>query len=244
MIISQPRYLPAINYINRLAKADKFVLLDTVQRQARGWENRNKLLVNGIPKWVSIPIDSSSRALIVDTEVKRNDWVEEHRKTVKDYYRNADHFNPDYVDLFYDRLKQPMDREDFKFTHVMMASFDAIRKIFGFESNIVLASELDPDRENWTKGPAELRRIAKEANSDLYISGPNGKDYGIEEVFEEWDMDIAYHNFRHPQYEQEGTEEFIPYMGFFDMLFNAGLEKTKRTIFNNLEIEEIQWKKE
>jgi hypothetical protein len=55
IVISQPRYLPTLNYLIRLYFSDCFVLLDNVQRQARGYENRNKLLMPSA-KWLSISI--------------------------------------------------------------------------------------------------------------------------------------------------------------------------------------------
>ena len=42
--ISQPRYLPAINYLDRIVRADVFVLLDTCQHQPRAFEHRNRVL--------------------------------------------------------------------------------------------------------------------------------------------------------------------------------------------------------
>lgn len=59
LVISQPRYLPVISYLQRLYFADIFVFLDNVQRQPRGVENRNKIIVNGKEKWLSIPVKSS-----------------------------------------------------------------------------------------------------------------------------------------------------------------------------------------
>ena len=62
-VISQPRYLPALNYLQRLYFADIFVIFDVVQREVRGFENRNKLLLPK-PKWLTIPVSSSGREKI------------------------------------------------------------------------------------------------------------------------------------------------------------------------------------
>lgn len=235
VIISQPRYLPALNYINRLATADKFVLLDTVQRQARGWENRNKLMCDGNPKWVSIPIDSSSRAIIVDTQVKGVDWIESHKNIVINYYRSAPFFEKDIVHAYYAGFEETLKATNFSFTELINQSIRNLGDILSFQKNVSVASTLDENRENWLTGPEELLRIADLIDATTYVSGPNAKDYGIEEVFRE--IGVKYHQFQHPEYNQE-TDDFIEYMGFFDAIFNAGVDKVTEWVNEELNLVE------
>jgi hypothetical protein len=233
--ISQPRYLPALVYLNRLARCDKFVLLDTVQRQSRGWENRNKLLCGDHPKWLTIPIASSSRSLIYDAKVSNFEWVEQHKATIKDYYSNAPYFEPSYVDQYFKGVIPTLEEKRFSFTEVIIKTLLNLSDILDLGVNLVKASELDKDRNNWTKGPSELLRIAKKINADHYISGPNGKEYGVKEIFEGENIMVGFHYFSHPEYDQN-LEKFIPNLGFFDSLFFAGLESTRKWIKNDLKL--------
>lgn len=233
VIISQPRYLPALNYINRLANADKFVFLDTVQRQARGWENRNKLLCNGKPKWVSMPIDSSSRATIADTQVKGVDWIEPHKNIIINYYREAPFFDEDLVHAYYSGFKETLETSNFSFTQLIKQSITNLEHILGFSKNLFIASELDENKESWLTGPEELLRIAGMVEATTYISGPNAKEYGIEEVFQ--GIDVKYHHYDHPEYNQE-TDHFIEYMGFFDAVFNAGADRVSEWVNQELNV--------
>ncbi|HKK62772.1 MAG TPA: WbqC family protein [Bacteroidales bacterium] len=231
IIVSQPRYLPALNYINRLANADTFVLLDTVQRQARGWENRNKLLCNGSAKWLTIPIESSSRALIYDTNIKGSSWIEDHKNTVRNYYINAPYFDESIIELYYSGFEELLDSGDSSFTAIIEKSIQNLESIFSFECSLIRASSLNSNRDDWTKGPEELKRIAKLAGASAYISGPNAKEYGIEDVFKE--IDVRYHDYNHPVYDQK-QEKFIDYLGFFDAVFYAGVEKVSGWVNNEL----------
>jgi len=56
--IHQPNFLPWLGYFDKLARADTFVLLDSVQFPKRNgtWMNRVKLLVGGEPGWITVPI--------------------------------------------------------------------------------------------------------------------------------------------------------------------------------------------
>lgn len=235
IIISQPRYLPALNYINRLAKADKFVLLDTVQRQSRGWENRNKLLCNGKAKWLTIPIKSSSRALIYHTRINGSDWIENHKNTVRNYYREAPYFDESIIQTYYSGLKEILKKEDYLFTAAIEQTIMNLESIFDFECSLIKASSLHSNEDDWQTGPEELERIAKLADASTYISGPNAKEYGIEDVFT--DIDVKYHDYNHPVYNQQ-SKEFIEYLGFFDAVFNNGVDIVSEWIQEHLKVRE------
>src|SRR6056297_2832612 len=155
VIISQPRYLPAINYVNRLAQAENFILLDTVQRQSRGWENRNRLLCQGQPKWITIPISSSSRALICDTFAKDGDWIYKHESAIKQYYKSAPFFDERLLSRYFDPIHNSVKNNDLNFSKLIRASIDGLEDIFEFRSHVVSASDLDCNRANWERGPEE-----------------------------------------------------------------------------------------
>ena len=42
--IHQPEHLPWLGLLNKIAKADKFVILDSVQFEKNYFQNRNKIL--------------------------------------------------------------------------------------------------------------------------------------------------------------------------------------------------------
>jgi hypothetical protein len=57
--IHQPNFLPWLGFFDKLARADVFVLLNSVQfpRTSKGtWINRVKLLVGGEARWATVPI--------------------------------------------------------------------------------------------------------------------------------------------------------------------------------------------
>ncbi|MBI3637246.1 MAG: WbqC family protein, partial [Candidatus Rokubacteria bacterium] len=41
--IHQPHYLPWLGYLAKWAAADVFIVLDTVQYEKNGWQNRNRI---------------------------------------------------------------------------------------------------------------------------------------------------------------------------------------------------------
>ncbi len=217
VVISQPRYLPALNYLQRLHFADKFVLLDIVQRQSRGWENRNQLLLPN-PTWLTIPISSSSRALIKDTQVAGSEWMDYHKARIRQHYRKAPFFNADILDLIYKETNNST-----SFTSITRQMLTNTCDLLGFTPKLIHGSDLSQDILNKLDGPSKLAGICKLIGADCYISGPNGKAYGIEEAFKTTGIDVYYHRFTHPVYHQLSSC-FSPYMGFIDALFMCGVE--------------------
>lgn len=239
LFISQPRYIPALNYLNRLNKADVFVLLDTVQRQPRGWENRNKLLVNGSEKWLTIPIESSSRDLIIDTVVSGKNWIDKHKEIVISYYNNHKYFDKNIVNEYYKFIDNTISKNgNLFFTDIIISSFQLFNELFNFNTKIIKASDLNSNRKDWLKGPEELVRIAKRCKTDYYISGPNGKEYGVSDEFEGSGIKVKFHQYQHPEYQQMGTAKFIPFLGFFDAMFSMKPSDFQEAIYKELILED------
>lgn len=217
IVISQPRYLPALNYIQRMAFADKFVILDVVQRQARGWENRNKLLLPN-PTWLTIPVASSSRALIMDSMIDGKDWVVEHKRKIQQNYEKAPFFSKRLLDDLY-----TLNNGSNNYATILVSLLENIYPLLSLRPNLVLASSLLHPPEYAEGGVSILRKISERICADCYVSGPNGKEYGVQEEFERTAIEVLFHEFKHPVYEQN-SETFIPYMGFFDALFYSGVD--------------------
>ena len=54
--IHQPGYLPGLSFFRKIVEADVFVFLDDSQYERRGWQNRNKIKVNGQSSWITVPV--------------------------------------------------------------------------------------------------------------------------------------------------------------------------------------------
>lgn len=217
VIISQPRYLPALNYLQRLYFADQFVILDIVQRQARGWENRNKLLLPE-PTWLTIPVSSPSRALIMDSKICGQQWITAHKDKIIQHYKNAPFFDDELLDQVY-----VLDETLTGYTDILLMLIRNACRLLSFEPRIVRASNLLCFEDCAVKGVKILRRICERIGADYYISGPNGREYGVIGEFSGSGVHLLFHDFTHPIYPQRNPP-FVPYMGFLDALFFCGID--------------------
>lgn len=229
VVVSQPRYLPAINYIQRLYYADIFVVLDNVQRQARGWENRNKILMDGVPKWLTIPISSSSRVDIKDANIADVSWIDTHKQALFNAYKNAPCFDYGLIDLYYKNVETCFCGKGASFRDVVVMTLNNCCSIFNFVPKLKLSSEI-PQRLDLI-GPKKIVEICHSLGANTYISGPNGISYGIVEAFDQIPTKVVFHEFTHPNYRQfNSINRFFPYMSFFDLVFNVGVDNASSIV--------------
>lgn len=223
MAISQPRYLPAVNYLQRIHHSELFVILDNVQRQGRGVENRNKIVMNGKEKLLTVPVASSSREIIRKTVIDGADWVALHRDHLHNAYKNHPFYKQEYVERYFGNIETVLKETGFSYCRCLLQLVQNACDLFGLRSNFKSASEFTNDEQ---AGPEKPLQICKAVGAGEYISGVNGKSYGIEETFKGSGIKILYHLFDFPSYPQYKNNVFVPWTCFFDLLFNLGFEKT------------------
>jgi hypothetical protein len=226
VVISQPRYIPIVSYIQRLYKADLFIALDDVQRQSRAFENRNKILLNGKPTWLTIPISSSSRALICDAKIANVDWIEEHRHQLVKAYAAHPYYEKRIIDMFYHNLDRLVTNLNFDYADVTLHLLQTACNLLGFEVEILKSSALMVEG----KGSDKIVNLCKKVEATDYICGHPAKAYGVETAFADTDIRIHYHDADTPPHTQYEGEKFVPWMGFYDILFNLGADNVKRLI--------------
>jgi len=220
--ISQPRYLPALNYLQRIACSDRFILLDDVQHQRRAFEHRNRLRTRQGSRWLSIPVDRAhgSRPPIDALTIKDIAWVDEHRKFVIASYRKAAHFDAGLVDLLYDNLKD-YDR----LVDVIEVQLHRTMAWLGLPAaaKIVRSSDLSIAE----RGSGQLARLTETVGGDTYISGPNGRSYIDGQHFAA--IRVVYHDFEFPRYQQHEAG-FVPWLAWLDYAFNMGRDATRDVV--------------
>lgn len=226
VVISQPRYLPALNFLQRLAFADLFIVFDTVQRESRGFENRNRLLL-AEPKWLTVPVSSPSRAIICDVKIAGARWIGEHARVIAAFYAKHPFYSERLLEELYSGLEENLTQNDYAFAPAMAHLLRNACRLVDVSPSLRMASDIHDPRAAQAQGPAKLLAICESIGADSYTSGPNGRTYGVSEVFAQSSVGLQYHDFVHPTYPQPNRTQFVPYMGFVDALFCAGVDWIK-----------------
>lgn len=228
-MISQPRYLPAVNYLQRIYNSEYFVVLDTVQHNKQDFEHRNKVAGDCKPHWLSLSLDRSqgSRIPIRSVKLQSSECLDVHRELLHRYYRNSDNYSPDIIDYLYSSFR---DLTLVSVTNTMLIRlFESIGLSYESKSRIILASSLQIE---YRKGPSYLADICKFIGGNQYVSGPNGRHY-IRDEFSTESITLLWHDFIFPEYKRSGLP-FIPWLAAIDILQHCGFEALRDIISKSI----------
>ncbi len=217
--IHQPQYIPWLGYMNKLANADIFVFLDTVQYKKNEWQNRNRIKTASGWQWMTVPVYYSYPEKIL--EIKIHDkvpWGKKHWKSLVTNYSRAPYFHT-YADFFHDTLSRKWELLTDLNIHITEFLADA----WGIKTKTVRASQLGIDHVDPT---TRLVAICKELGADKYLSGKHGLNYMNIKEFCHGGINLLYQEFHSQEYTQL-YEGFIPDLSSIDLLFNCGPEGRK-----------------
>ena len=227
--IHQPHFLPWLGYLHRMAQADVFVLLDSVQFERRNYQNRTMIRMNDQGHWLTVPVvQNSQKERIVEKLVdNRLDgtkwWSANHFATLRHAYRAAPFFG-----AYADEVKRLFDTKWERLVDINEAGLELLRKALGITTPLVRSSELAVEGAR-----AELIfNVCKAVGADTLVAGFGGsRGYLDIEGFARGGVNVTFHEFQHPEYPQPGNGPFLKGLSALDMLFNCG-PQSREWLFN------------
>jgi len=188
----QPNFLPWIGFFDKLAQADRFVLLDDVQfpRTSRGtYTNRVQLLVGEKPQWLTAPVLREGvqpiRAVRVDDA---QPWRRKALRTLEHSYARAAAFD-EVMPLARELLELDTDR-------IAELNEHAIRRLApGHAHKLVRQSDLGGGSG---AGTDLLISLVQAAGGDAYLSGDGAGGYQEEERYARAGLGLRLQGFTHP----------------------------------------------
>ena len=216
--ILQSNYLPWRGYFDIIAAVDEFLIFDEVQFTRRDWRNRNRIMVQGKPHWLTIAVRTKGQfdVPIDQVEVVDSSWAAKHWRTIANAYGKAEHFA-----LYRDALAQAYEQAarlvllsaiNELFLKLLMGFLDLPDRI-GHTTAIPRQAETPTDR---------LVEICRARGADIYLSGPAARAYIEPEKFERAGIDLRYADYSgYPAYDQKAAV-FEPGVSMLDALMRCG----------------------
>ena len=219
--IHQPNYLPWLGYLDRMAKADLFIVLDHVQFERRNYQNRTQILVEGEPRWLTVPVvQLSQKERIVDKRVDNSEggsrlWGPNHFKTLRYAYRKAPYF-----ERHAPRLREILEARWDKLVDLNMAALEFLREAFEIRTPLRRSSEMNAQGAR----SELLLNLCREAGPDAAFLGGMGGSRGYldRDAFARAGVGVQWQELDHPVYPQCGGGPFKPGLTALDLLFNVG----------------------
>ncbi|WP_236568020.1 MULTISPECIES: WbqC family protein [unclassified Nocardiopsis] len=219
--LHQPHYLPWLGLLDKIDRCDRFVILDNVQFERRGWQNRNYVLGGKKPVLLTVPVTQGSRGDRIRDKVVDNSqkWRSRHYKALAEHcYRKAPYWR-DYRE----EIAHLYEQEWESLTDLAVATTRMLMRAFGIDTPLMLASEIGefPGHKSEL-----LAQICAKAGATTMLSGDGARDYLEPETLRRYGIDVEWQEFRHPVYPQHSCDpaDFVPRLSAIDLLLNTGPE--------------------
>jgi WbqC-like protein family len=219
----QPTFLPWLGWWDKLVRADRLVLLDDVQFPKKGgtWMNRVRVLVNGEPAWLTVPIDRGYHGVRTVRETLIGDaspWRTKLASTIALNYKRAKYFD-DVFPVVEELLGVPTDRiAELNETGIRL--FAARLELDA--SKLVRQSQLHVEGA----GTDLLVNLCRALHADTYLSGDGAGGYLEPEKFAAAGLELREQRFTPPRHSQL-ADEYVPGLSIVDALMNCGWEATR-----------------
>lgn len=217
----QPHYMPWLGYLDKLAKADLFVLMDDLQFEAQNFQNRQRVKLADGPRWLTVPLAHGSQTdRICDKRIApassvRQAWRHRHWMTILTNYHRAPFFDDYAGDLYavYARDWATLLELDHHMLRLACKWLD-------IKTPIILSSQLALEGTQTDR----LIDMCKKLRARCYLTGSGAsQDYLDAERMARSGIGVVWQQFVHPVYGQRHPARgFASHLGFVDLVLNCG----------------------
>ena len=213
----QPYLFPYIGYFQLIGLVDTFVIHDDVQYIKGGWINRNRILVNGQPRYVTLPVRKDPASLAVNERVFAHSFESDKKKLlrrIEQAYRKAPHFETVFP-LLNECLAGPQRSVSAFVVNVLQACC----RFMKIETPFVLSSSMA--RFGEFKGQDRVLEINEFLGATHYINMIGGTELYDRDQFMRRGLKLSFLRLRPIAYRQFG-DEYVPNLSIIDvMMFNS-----------------------
>lgn len=214
--IHQLHYLPWLRYFEKIARADVFVVLDDIQYNKNGWQNRNKVKGSTGEVLLTVPVHAAFQARLDEVTVdNRHNWRKKHWRTIEQCYAKAPFFEP-YAPALKAFYTQEWGRLNELNRRMLTFFLDAL----GIRTPVRYSSELAVPGE----ATERLVNLVRAVGGDAYYSGAYALDVYLDAaMMKAAGIRLELQHWRAPVYPQRHGE-FLPDLSIADLLMNCGPE--------------------
>ncbi len=217
--VHQPNYLPYIGFFYKMASSDVFIFLDDAQYVRRGFCNRNRVKTPQGVTWLTVPVNTKGKYYATYGEIMpqwESGWTTKHMRTLQHCYKRAPYYD-EVTATILEPVFARVERERPDLAELNIALVTQIRDYLGMRTAIQRSSQYGVGSSS-TQRLVDLVRLA---GGGRYLSGSSGRDYIDPDLFRDAGLELAYSDFSHPTYAQQGSD-FQANLSILDSLFNCG----------------------
>lgn len=225
LAVMQPYFLPYIGYFQLLNAADRFVIYDNIEFSKKGWIHRNRILVNGKPAYISLPLRKDSDFLDVSGRFLADGFADDRIKMIRQVegaYRKAPFFEPTFA-LF----REIMENEESNLFRFVNASVGRIKNHLGIPTPVEVSSALPVDHS--LRREHKLWALCRHFGADHYVNAIGGQALYVKPDFEAQGVKLSFLESAAEPYPQFGSE-FVANLSILDVLMFNSVENVREML--------------
>ena len=225
--IMQPYLFPYIGYFQLIAAVDKFIFYDDVNYIKGGWINRNRILINNVPNYITVPLSGASSSKLIN-EVEIGGGVNKILTSIRMSYRKA----PFFEEVF------PLIEECLNVGGSRRISDLAIRSVVGVSNYLQLETKFEASSQMYaeTKGLERSERIIAICTQNAasnYINALGGAELYDKDYFLSHKIKLNFLKSNFTPYRQF-TDEFVAGLSIIDVLMFRSRKDISRMLTDYL----------
>jgi hypothetical protein len=225
VVIHQPDFIPYLGFFHRFLSADLYLVLDHVQfvnGTSRAWTHRDKIKTPKGAQWLSVSVQKMPRDTPINQVALSDavDWRSDNLRLLEANYQQTPFYEevmPSVRRLYAEPSRMLV---DFNLSSIRM-----LMSLLDVERPMVLSSNLAPQGVR----NELLVNLLRKVGAGRYLSGVGARDYMDESLFTAAGIEVLWQDFRHPVYPQQ-FGKFEAYLSTIDVLFNCGVEESRRLL--------------
>lgn len=221
--IMQPYLFPYIGYWQLINAVNRFVIYDDVNYIKGGWINRNRILINGEPTYITVPLHRPSPfKRICDTTLRQpaTSWRDRQVKMVETTYRKAPRF-----DVVFPVIEQVIRHETISLPDYLAHQLRALSAFMGIGTEFVASSRCYENSN--LHGQARILDICQREAATTYVNPIGGRELYDPTDFRGIGIDLRFISMRRFPYPQR-SKPFVPLLSIIDALMEIGPVETRR----------------
>jgi hypothetical protein len=216
LAVMQPYFFPYIGYWQLMRAADRFVVYDDVNYIKGGWINRNRILVQGAPAFITVPlVESSPYKRIHALEMQPTAWRDKLVKTLAQTYAKAACFGE-----VFPVVEQLILHEENNLARYLVHQLQGLARFMGITTEFVVTS-LPYDNAHLS-GQERVIDICRREKIDVYINAKGGQELYTTDAFHQAGVDLRFLSMQPLPYRQKAAD-FVPYLSILDALMSTGV---------------------
>jgi len=210
----QPYFFPYIGYFQLMAACDLFVIRDDAQFIAGGWVNRNRILVGGMPRWITMPVARAPHHL----PIKAREYLLDHplarriRRRIVAAYEGAPYFAATMVTI--DEALSCQDANVAEYNTRLLAM---LARRLGINTPVCMASGIGSTQ---LRGEQRVIEICIQVEASTYVNPVGGAHLYDRTHFAEFGVMLRFLRSCAPAYRQFGDASVSSLSVIDVMMFN------------------------